>query len=186
MVKKSATQNRAAGKKRVSRKKNLTKRVDSPHVWTDGSRWTVYQGELRRLRGRPESTQSLFRVVGEKLPFKSIDKVRAALLQEEVVPNGVYVAHDSMGYARYVGRGDIFGRLKARYKANPAELLYYSFYVIADKKHEREIETLLIRAGGPQLHFNSRKRRIDIAPGNVRDFEAGTRFFERQGKKGRK
>jgi hypothetical protein len=82
-----------------------------------------------------------------------------------------------MGYARYVGRGAIFPRLKARLKAQPLELKYFSFFVVADKPHEREIETLLIRAGGPHLHFNSRKKRIDIKAGNVRDFEAGTDFY---------
>lgn len=108
-------------------------------------------------------------------------------MQEEGLgTDGVYVAHDSMGYARYVGRGAIFTRLRARQKAQPAELVYFSFYVVEDKKHEREVETLLIRAAGPQLHFNTRKRRIDIQPGDVRDFEAGTKFFERQGRRGRK
>jgi hypothetical protein len=63
--------------------------------------------------------------------------------------------------------------------------VYFSFYLIADKKHEREVETLLIRLGGAHLQFNDRKKRIDISPGNVRDYEAGTHYVERQRKKGK-
>ncbi len=88
--------------------------------------------------------------------------------------------------ARYIGRGNIFNRLKARRNAQVLELVYFSFYVGLDKTHEREIETLLIRSVGPQLYFNTRKKREDIQPGNVRDYEAGTLFFERQYKRGRK
>jgi hypothetical protein len=99
--------------------------------------------------------------------------------------NGVYVAHDSMGFPRYIGRGAIFTRLKARKDAQPLELTYFSFYVVSEKKHEREIETLLIRAAGPLLQFNTRKKRVNIIPGNIRDYEAGTFFYERQYKKGR-
>lgn len=58
--------------------------------------------------------------------------------------------------------------------------------MVSEKKHEREIETLLIRAASFLLEFNERKKRIGIAHGNVQDFEAGTLFYERQQKKGRK
>jgi hypothetical protein len=58
--------------------------------------------------------------------------------------------------------------------------VYFSFYVIKEKIHEREVETLLIRAAGPSLEFNTRKKRVGIRPGNVGDFEAGTLFFERR------
>lgn len=153
-------------------------------VWSSGS-WTVYSGRLRRGRGRPHLTKQLFSAVAEKIPFEAIDDVARNVSAKGISPFGVYVAHDSMGYARYIGRGHVFSRLKARKKAQVLELQYFSFYIVADKKHEREIETLLIRAGGPQLHFNSRKKRIDIQPGNVRDFEAGTFFYERQYRRGR-
>jgi len=63
---------------------------------------------------------------------------------------------------------------EARHRANVQELRYFSFYVVLEKSHEREIETLLIRSSGPQLHFNSRKKRVDIQPGDIRDYEAGT------------
>ena len=38
---------------------------------------------------------------------------------------------------------------------------------------------------GPLLEFNTRKKRVDIMPGNIRDYEAGTFFYERQYKKGK-
>lgn len=91
-----------------------------------------------------------------------------------------------MGYARYVGRGLIFPRLTARKRAQPLELAYYSFYVLKTREQEREIESLLTRVGGPLLEFNERKRRQNIKAGDVRDFEAGTYFFERQRKRGRR
>ncbi len=100
--------------------------------------------------------------------------------------DGVYIAHDSMGVPRYIGRGQIFNRLMLRQKAQPLELVYFSFYVVSEKIHEREIETLLIRAASTQLHFNTRKKRVDIESGNIRDFEAGTLFYERQRIRGRK
>ncbi len=91
-----------------------------------------------------------------------------------------------MGCPRYIGRGNIFGRLASRRKAKPDELAYFSFYVVSEKMHEREVETLLIRAAGFLLEFNDRKKRVGISHGNVRDFEAGTLFYERQRKKGKK
>jgi hypothetical protein len=91
-----------------------------------------------------------------------------------------------MGCPRYIGRGRIFQRLKACYKRQQLELRYFSFYVVADKKHERETETLLIRAAGPLLEFNERKKTVGVEPGSIYDFEAGTFFYERQRKKGRK
>jgi hypothetical protein len=48
-----------------------------------------------------------------------------------------------------------------------------------------KIETLLIRAAGFLIEFNTRKKRVGIEHGNVRDFEAGTEFYERQTRKGR-
>ena len=74
---------------------------------------------------------------------------------------------------------------KSRRDAQELELVYFSFYVVLHKKHEREIETLLIRAAGPLLQFNTRKKRVSIMPGNIKDYEAGTFFYERQYKKGR-
>lgn len=155
-------------------------------VYDDGSQWTVHSGELRRLKGNPGKTKHLFRVVAEKLPYGSLPAVRGHMKAQGLSKYGVYVAHDSMGFARYIGRGNIFGRLRTRRGKQKLELAYYSFYVVSEKKHEREIETALIRAAGPLLEFNTRKKRVGIQPGRVRDYEAGTYFYERQYKKGRK
>ena len=103
-----------------------------------------------------------------------------------IAGKGGYVAHDFMGTARYVGRGDILARLKAHLKSHPLEIAYFSFFIVEEKAHEREVETLLIRAAGDSLQFNSRKKRVGIALGSVRDFEPGPHFFERQRKRGRK
>ena len=66
------------------------------------------------------------------------------------------------------------------------ELKYFSFYVVEERKHEGEIETLLIRAAGPLLQFNTKKKRVTISAGSLLDYEAGTLFFERRYKKGKK
>ena len=147
------------------------------NVWADAL-WRVWRGELRRRPGRPN--ESLFTAVAEKLPFGSIRTVEKMMKDRRLPRTGVYVAHDSMGTARYVGRGRIFARLKARHKKYPLVLLYYSFYVVPHKSHEREVETLLIRAAGPLLEFNERKKRLTISTGSIRDYEAGTVYFQRR------
>lgn len=174
-------------KQTASKKKAAAKKVIHRKVYEDGKIWTVQHGELVAplKRGRPAAkTEHLFRVVGEKLPFASLAKVKADLKASGQTAQGLYIAHDSMGCPRYIGRGNIFTRLEARYKAQPMELEYFSFYVVADKKHEREIETLMIRAAGFLLEFNIKKKRVGVAPGNIQDYEAGTVFYERQRKKG--
>jgi hypothetical protein len=147
-------------------------------VWKDAT-WKVWRGELVRKRGRPPSEQSLFKLVAEKLPFESLKTIETSMKALGIKRTGVYIAHDSMGTARYVGRGSIFTRLRARWKAEPLVLRYFSFYVVLNASHEREVETLLIRAAGPLLEFNDRKKRVTISSGNVSDFEAGTKYFKR-------
>ena len=124
-------------------------------------------------------------MVAEKIPYDFIDDVQKKIVEWGYDTQGVYVAHDSMGWPRYIGRGDVFNRLKARKKINSEELRYFSFYMIANKKHTREIETLMIRTAGSLLSFNDRKRRLDQMTGRVNDYEPGTDFVERQSKKGR-
>ncbi|MFA5913707.1 MAG: hypothetical protein WC830_09145 [Burkholderiales bacterium] len=165
-------------------KKSSTK-VISDRVWS-GSDWSVEYGELKRGRGRPLRVSRLFKYLGEKIPFEALEDVRSHFISDGTAAQGVYVAHDSMGAARYIGRGSVFIRLRAHKKAHSHELAYFSFFMVEDKQHEREIETLLIRAAGPQLEFNDRKKRVGIKPGNIRDFEPGTNFYERQAKKGKK
>jgi hypothetical protein len=159
-------------------KKTATKKIHKEDVWGDAS-WVVCYGELKRERGNPGTT-NLFECVAEKIPFGALKAVQNEVQNKNIGTNGVYVAHDSMGCPRYVGRGDIFGRLASHLKAHSHELVYFSFYIVADKKHEREIETLLIRTAGFMLEFNDRKKRVGISPGNVADYEAGTYFFERR------
>ena len=170
----------------ASKNKAPLRKTSIDSVGFAGSNWKIVYGELKRGRGRPGVSEHLFRVVGEKIPFEALSSVRKHLKANGHLPNGVYVAHDSMGCPRYIGRGRIFNRLEARYKAQPDELRYFSFYLVTDKKHEREIETLLIRAAGFLLEFNDKKKRVGIEHGNVRDFEAGTYFYERQKKKRKK
>lgn len=177
------TKARAKKKPASKRKAPATKDIDR-QVYADGKTWTVQHGELKRGRGRPAKTEHLFRVVGEKLPFASLANIKADLKAEGLASQGVYIAHDSMGCPRYIGRGNIFSRLESRYKAQPIELKYFSFYVVSEKKHEREVETLMIRAAGFLLEFNTKKKRVGVTPGNIHDYEAGTIFYERQRKRG--
>ena len=184
----------AAKKKPIAQRNKgaASKVVQDSSIFSD-SRWTVCFGELQRptKRGRkPKETEHLFRMVGEKLPYSALKDVRTHVGAQLNLPGkkatGVYVAHDSMGCPRYIGRGNIFDRLEARKKAQQLELEYFSFYVVADKKHEREVETLLIRSAGFLLQFNTQKKRLGIGPGNIMDYEPGTVFYERHYKKGKK
>lgn len=153
-------------------------------AWRDDS-WIVKFGKLVPPPGRPRRVKPLFRHVAEKIPYDALSEVWALYRDHDWAVDGVYVAHDSMGFARYVGRGHVFRRLRVRRRRAPRELQYFSFYIVHDKSHEREIETLLIRLGGAHLHFNTKKKRVATAPGNVRDYEAGTRFVERRRRPGR-
>lgn len=158
-------------------------------VWDPpGNGWQVYYGQIKRGPGKPKKWErrSLFKVVGEKLPFKALGTVKKHLGKQNVGREGIYMAHDSMGCVRYIGRGDIFTRLMQHHRKHKEELCYFSFFIVAAKKHEREIETILIRAAGPQLFFNERKKRDDIEPGDVRDYEMRTHFYERQYQRGAK
>ena len=175
-----------ANKKRRRRrgsKRPITKRVKET-VWT-GDEWKVVSGRLVPQAGRPPKTSHLFLYVAEKLPYTCLNDVRKDMKRNAENREGVYMAHDSMGTARYGGRGQIFNRLAAHKKKYPRELVYFSFYVVKDKKHERELETAILRAAGPQMILNTRKVRDSISRGSIHDYEPGTRFYERQGKRGR-
>ncbi len=167
-----------ARRKRRSVKKP-SQRVICEEIWSD-EQWRVLDGELKRNPGHPGGTKSLFKVVAEKIPFDALDAVRKNMREYGLPMEGVYLAHDSMGCVRYAGRGHIFNRLNTRRKRQPLELAYFSFYVVEDKKHEREIETLVIRAASPLLHFNERKKRVDITAGSIGDYEPGTMFYIRR------
>lgn len=167
-----------AGKKPISRKN-----VIYGSIWSD-SDWTVVAGRLVS-RGRPRRVPHLFTCVAEKLPLKSLARVQKILRDEKIKTEGVYMAHDSMGVARYGGRGNIFSRLRSHRRKYPKQLVYFSFYVIENKHHEREIENAILRAAGAQMSFNTRKLGDGIYPGRVTDYEAGSYFFERQHKRGK-
>ena len=161
------------------------KDTNRANVWSDPA-WVVKSGRLVP-RGRPRKVPQLFRELGEKLPYSALDSVEKHLKGKGASRSGVYIAHDSMGAPRYIGRGgNVFARLRSHKKTHRLELLYFSFYIVEDKAHEREVETLLIRGASHFLEFNSKKKRVGISPGNIRDYEPGTSFYERQYKKGRK
>src|ERR1700686_2611691 len=144
--------------------------------------WKVKHGRLQRQLGRPGKLQPLFKVIGEKIPFEALNDVFRDLRSNhpDIGLNGIYMAHDSMGQVRYVGRGQVFGRLRARKRAQQLELAFFSFYIGMNKKHEGEIETLLIRAVGAMAYFNSKMKREDIGTGRVEVYEPGTIVYERR------
>ncbi len=165
-------------------KRAVKKQMDKTICEID--RWVFRSGYLKGTRGRPDNTQRLVSAVAEKLPYESLDKIKEACTKENLKFDGVYVAHDSMGWPRYIGRGDVFDRLQKRKDAHPHELHFFSFWLTQFKKHERELETMLIHVAGPILHFNERKRREDLKAGDPKDYEFGTFLFERQDKRGKK
>ena len=169
----------------MSNNKGSSKKIVRGAIGPTRGPWKVVGGYLKRSRGNPGKIDNLFALVAEKIPFGFIDDVRKAAQARDYGTQGVYIAHDSMGWPRYIGRGEVFGRLKARKKINTEELRYFSFYIIKNKKHTREIETVMIRTAGSLLSFNDRKKRQDQMTGRVSDYEAGTEFAERQSKKGR-
>lgn len=118
------------------------KTIKVKKIWGD-TQWTVRFGRISSGPGRPQAVANLFKVVGEKLPFEALGAVDKYMRDNEIRRNGVYLAHDSMGYARYIGRGKIFLRLRACLKRQQLQLKYFSFYVVEERKHEGEIETLL-------------------------------------------
>jgi hypothetical protein len=91
-----------------------------------------------------------------------------------------------MGVPRYGGRGDIFSRLASHKRNYPKQLLYFPFFIIKSKVHEREIETALLRAASSQMVLNQRKVRSGLEVGNITDYEPGTDFVERQNQRGKK
>ena len=139
-------------------------------------------GEVQKVnrKGRPTQLQNLFKVVADKLSFELLAAIKKEHLQNFEERNGVYIAHDSVGCPRYIGRGNVFDRLAARKKAHPDELIYFSYFIVEEKRHEREIETLLLRAAAFSVIFNDRKKRVGVAPGDILDFEAGTHYFIRK------
>jgi hypothetical protein len=162
------------------------KRVDGETVFSSDN-WEVVVGELKSTaKTSTRSNHHLFKYVAEKLPWDSLNKVLGHLRQNNTKREGVYMAHDSFGVARYGGRGNIFARLRRHKRKYNKELVYYSFYIIESKIHEREIENVILRAAGPQMVLNQLKVRVGIDPGRVGDYEPGTKFFRRKYARGAK
>lgn len=167
---------------KATNKRPSSKRI-TEYFRVDGEQWKVAFGRLVPWPGRPNKTGHLFSFVAEKIPFSFLKEVKAQMEKNGTKIDGVYMAHDSMGVARYGGRGRVFARLGSHLKKYPKQLHYFSFYVIANKAHEREIETAILRAAGAQMILNNRKVASGFEPGNVQDYEPGTYFFERRQRK---
>ncbi len=163
--------------------KVLGKKLIHERIWRSKN-FVVAYGELKRRGKGNVSKAMLCKVIGEKIPYEALGKIKKHCTKHKSNTHGVYVAHDSMGCARYVGRGDVFGRLGECQKKHKYELVYFSFYIVENRQSAREIETLLIHTAGPLLEFNDKKKRSGMTPGNVYDHEVGTFFYERQNKKG--
>ncbi len=170
----------------TAKKASHTKTYDSKatYVWHDPT-WKLRAGELKRKRGRPPGKSNLLSLVAEKLPWEALANVKKHCIERGDV-RGVYIAHDSIGCPRYAGRGDVFGRLAAHKKKHGNVLSYFSVFLVPERNHEREIETLLLRGSGFTLLLNDRKIRSDASIGDINDFEPGTLFIERREKKKRK
>lgn len=162
-----------------------SRRIDGKIVWASKD-WGVQVGELRPTGHGRHRTNNLFKYVAEKLPWDSLLEVSRYLRDKKINRVGVYMAHDSFGVARYGGRGNIFNRLRSHKRKYFKELVYFSFYIIASKAHEREMENAILRAAGPQMVLNQRKVRDGIDPGRVGDYEPGTKYFRRKYARGAK
>lgn len=171
----------AAKRKRVFR----STRVEEGPVFVSAE-WQVSVGELKPATTAGRKGNHLFKYVAEKLPWDSLPKILKYLRAHGVKREGVYMAHDSFGVARYGGRGNIFARLRSHKRKYTRELVYFSFYIIENKTHEREIENVILRAAGPQMVLNLRKVRDGIDPGRIGDYEPGTKFFRRRYARGTK
>src|ERR1035437_3738029 len=99
------------------------KTIKVAKIWGD-KQWSVRFGRLNPGPGRPEAVQSLFKVVGEKLPVDALNAINKYLRDNNIRRNGVYLAHDSMGCARYIGRGRVFQRLGGRLRSRILGLKY--------------------------------------------------------------
>src|SRR5882724_87819 len=106
-------------------KRPSQKRVGD-RVWDDDG-WVVVEGRMVPRPGKPPKTRHLFECVAEKLPYASLAEVRKHMETNGRDREGVYMAHDSMGVARYGGRGQIFARMASHKRKYPRELVYFSF-----------------------------------------------------------
>lgn len=141
--------------------------------------WRVVRGRIVRGPGAPGKEQ-LFRVVAEKIPFGALNEIGRDLIKERLPRGGVYMLHDSMGSPRYAGLSrNVITRLAAHHRQFPHELPYFSFYTGLSPKHQKEIETVLVRAVG-SAGINQYKTANGSEPGSLRGFAPGTIFYQRR------
>lgn len=159
-------------KRRLRRKKEAT-------IFKN-EEWDVNYGHI--TAGPGGTTPRLFRYVAEKIPVEALKEVEDYVRLKTSSVKGIYLVLDSMSYPRYAGRGNVFDRIRARVKKHKAELKYFSFYLVESKKHERELETLLVHNMGTLLLFNTLKKREGTKASSIWDYEAGTKFVWRRDK----
>jgi hypothetical protein len=75
--------------------------IEKQPVYSD-NQWTVTAGELKPA-SRNRRGNHLFKYVAEKLPWAALGTVVKYLKTRNVERQGVYLAHDSFGVARYGG-----------------------------------------------------------------------------------
>jgi hypothetical protein len=116
----SAKTVKAKSGKKAAAKTQAKKTTDRVPVWSDaGELWLVVRGKLSKVhkgRQKRQDHTRLFRVIGEKLPKESLEKVWLDQKSRGLPLTGVYMAHDSMGAPRYIGRGQIFWRLRSHFR----------------------------------------------------------------------
>jgi len=169
----------------IGMKKSVTWIDHDKYVWDEGAR-CIRAGKLRSLQGRPRKVSPLVSVVGEHLPFASILDVQRHLCErtrkcwQQLL--GVYMIHDKKGVVRYAGKGMIFGRLRSHKKKYGDKVTRFSFYLIPDRRHRDEIETLMLR--GLHLTENKQKNRTSTYTRAILSFCPGIHFYQFRGKAG--
>ena len=142
------------------KKARLTKQIGE-EVFSDGTQWTVHHGKLKRGKGHPGKNQHSFQVLGEKLPYSALAKVKKHVLSLGHKPKGVYVAHDSMGCPRYIGRGNVFQRLESRKKAQTLAQKGTSPFTWS-RKRSTSAKSKLCSYGLPAFCLSSTRRKSEL------------------------
>ncbi len=171
---------------RVRFRNRLKKRKMETKESRHGTRWLepeendlLIRGEVRARQGRRKP--SFLTLVGEMLPREAWRE-----LPDHVA--GVYVLFDSSETARYVGiASDVRARLGQYFTGSlegdndkRAITASFSVFMVSNRKHARELESLLIHVLGPALFLNKRKQRAFGVRPDAKVFEAGTLVLQRR------
>lgn len=147
----------------------------------DGEQWRVARGKLVRGPGHP-GQQQLFQVVAERIPFEALGAIAKDMKKQQLPCGGVYMLHDSMGGPRYAGLSiNVFSRLRNHHHKYGAQLPYFSFFTVLSGRHQKEIETVMVRAVG-NAAINQYKKAVGFEPGSLEGFAPGTIFYQRKKK----